>query len=367
MNDLLAAEERVRDLADKIRRTVMHPWRIMEVCGGQTHAILRHGLEELLPPGVELLHGPGCPVCVTGVSLIDCALELAKRKDMILCSYGDMLRVPGTCEDMLSVRAGGGQVRVLYSPLDAVKLAMENPSEEVVFFAVGFETTAPASALAVLRAEALGITNFSLLSAHVLVPPSLSLLMESGDDRPDAFLAPGHVCAVTGEGDYRILSSRYGVPMAVTGFEPEDILRGLLCCLSRLERGEPGLDNAYTRAVRPEGNAAALEFMRRVFMPEDCVWRGLGMIPRGGLKLRPEYARFDAVKRFSPKLAESDSSSSACRAGDVLRGRIKPSACPAFGTACTPLTPLGAPMVSSEGACASYYRFRGGETPHPRL
>lgn len=350
--------QEARSLADEINALVSQSWKIMEVCGGQTHAIAQFGIETLISPQLELIHGPGCPVCVTPVSLIDKALELASDPRVIFCSYGDMLRVPGTKDDLLSVKAKGGDVRFLYSPLDAVAIARANPGREVVFFAVGFETTAPASAMSVLMAEKEGLENFSLLVAHVQVPPSLALLMESGDAQPQAFLAPGHVCAVTGVEAYAGVAERYHVPVAVTGFSAVDILRGILCCVRQLERGVAFLENPYSRVVKPVGNPVAGGYMNQVFQSIDRTWRGLGRISGGGMALRKEYARFDALERFSPGWKETPDPPTECKSGDVLRGLVKPRECPAFGTRCTPLSPLGAPMVSGEGACAAYYRYR---------
>lgn len=347
-----------RALAERINALVTRSWKIMEVCGGQTHSIAEYGVESLISPQIELIHGPGCPVCVTPISLIDKALELAGDPRIIFCTYGDMLRVPGTREDLLSVKARGGDVRFLYSPLAAVNLAKENPDKEVVFFAVGFETTAPASAMSVLAAKREGVTNFSLLVAHVQVPPSLVLLMESEDVQPQAFLAPGHVCAVTGVSVYAELARRYQVPIAVTGFSVTDILKGILCCVRQLEHGESFLENPYARVVRPEGNPVASGFMREVFEPVDRNWRGLGRIADGGMALREEYAAFDALRKWAPGWLEKPDPQTECRAGEVLRGLIKPSVCPAFGKGCTPMTPLGAPMVSGEGACSAYYRYK---------
>lgn len=344
------------DLLDDIRRRTTRPWKIMEVCGGQTHAIARLGLEELLPPEITLLHGPGCPVCVTPVAFIDAALDLAARENVVLGSYGDMLRVPGTRGDLLGAKACGADVRLFYSPWDAVEHASESPERQVVFLAVGFETTAPATALALRRAESLGLENFFVLCAHVLVPPALDMLMDMPDARPDALLAPGHVCAVTGEKEYADLVERHHLPVAVTGFEAADLLEGIRLCIDQLERGESRLANAYARAVRPEGNPHALALMSEVFTPVDRAWRGLGIVPGGGLRLKGDYARFDALAAFG--LHESaEEPAASCRAGDVLRGTLAPSQCPAFGTVCTPAHPLGAPMVSGEGACAAFYRY----------
>lgn len=352
-------QEEVYQLLDDLHHTVTRPWAVMEVCGGQTHAIASLGLEELLPPGLRLIHGPGCPVCVTSVDLIDRAVELSLRPGVVLCSYGDMMRVPGSRGDLLSAKARGGDVRLMYSPLEAVALAGDNPGLDVVFFAVGFETTAPATALAMQQARALGHANFSVLCAHVQVPPALEWLMDQQEGRPDGFLAPGHVCAVTGEGDYRRLAERYRVPMTVTGFEGTDLLRGILMCVRQLEAGEHGVRNAYPRYVKPEGNAAARKRMEEVFETEDRHWRGLGLIPGGGMKVRPEWRDMDASVRFDCRACDGTADeASGCMAGQVLRGLLRPVECPHFGSSCTSLTPLGAPMVSGEGACAAYYRYK---------
>lgn len=348
----------VQRLLDSIARTVTRPWTLMEICGGQTHAILRAGLDRLLPDGVSLLHGPGCPVCVTPLELIDQAIALAGRPDVILCSFGDMLRVPGSAGDLLAARAAGGEVRAVYSPLDALELARREPARQVVFFAVGFETTAPAAAAAVRQAAALGVGNFSLLVAQVRVPPAIAAILEAPDCRVQGFLAAGHVCTVMGQGEYAPLSERFGVPIVVTGFEPVDILCGVLACVRQLEAGQARLENAYARAARAEGNPTARALLDEVFEPVTRRWRGLGAVPDAGLGLRPAYAAFDAAARFG--LADRTAAEpAACRAGEVLQGRLKPAECPAFGRECTPQRPLGAPMVSSEGACAAYYRYRG--------
>ncbi len=349
--------DRIRELLEDIRRRTTRPWRIMEVCGGQTHAIARLGLEELLPPEITLLHGPGCPVCVTPAAMIDAARELAARENVILGSYGDMLRVPGTRGDLLGAKARGADVRLFYSPWDAVELAAESPGKRVVFLAVGFETTAPATALALRRAAVLGLENFFVVCAHVLVPPILRTLLSMPDARPDALLAPGHVCAVAGEREYARLASQNRLPVAVTGFEAADLLEGIRACVASLERGESRFVNAYARVVRPEGNTRALALMSDVFEPVDRVWRGLGLIPGGGLRLRRSYARFDALEAFDIHASSTEERATACRAGEVLRGVLSPDRCPAFGAACTPLQPLGAPMVSGEGACAAFYRY----------
>jgi len=347
----------VQRLVEAIRKCQTRPWVIMEVCGGQTHAIVRFGLDELLPPGLKLVHGPGCPVCVTPVELIDKAVALARRPEVIFCSFGDMLRVPGSREDLLSVKAAGGDVRMVYSPLDAVALARRHPDRHVVFFAVGFETTAPANALAVLQARRLGLKNFSLLVSHVRVPPAIVALLSSPDNRIQGFLTAGHVCTVMGYTEYEPLAEQFRVPMVVTGFEPLDILQGIYRCVRQLERGEARVENAYARAVRREGNLPAQRLMQEVFEIVDRQWRGLGRIPASGLGLRDKYADYDAERRFDLAVS-SQPDSGECISGLVLQGRKKPVECPAFGTRCTPEHPLGATMVSSEGACAAYYRYR---------
>jgi hydrogenase expression/formation protein HypD len=349
-------------LARHIARIATRPWTIMEICGGQTHAIVRFGIDALLPDQITLAHGPGCPVCVTPLAAIDRALALAALPRVILCSFGDMLRVPGSRDDLLALRARGADVRIVYSPLDAVAIARANPAREVVFFAVGFETTAPANAMAVLHARRDGVANFSLLVAHVLVPPAVEAILSSPGNRIDAFLAAGHVCTITGIEQYAPLAERYGVPIVVTGFEPLDILRGVADAVEQLEDGRADVVNAYARVVRNDGNAIARAAVAEVFRVADRQWRGLGTIERSGLELAPTYAGFDAARRFALDVETSDDvASSECRAGDVLRGQIKPHDCRAFGMTCTPERPLGAPMVSSEGACAAYYRYRGVE------
>ena len=347
----------VRQLAAAIADRVTRPWTIMEICGGQTHSIVKFGLDELLPAALTLVHGPGCPVCVTPVELIDAAVALAARPAVTLCSFGDMLRVPGTGVDLLTARARGADVRIVYSPLDAVALAAQHREREVVFFAVGFETTAPANAVAVLQARQLGLRNFSLLVSHVLVPPAIEAILAAPDNRVQGFLAAGHVCTVMGTAEYGPLAARFRVPIVVTGFEPVDILRGVLACVGQLEAGRAEVVNAYARAVRPEGNAHARRVMREVFAVVDRNWRGLGLIPRSGFALRAEFAAFDAVRRFGP-VAAAVAPATECVAGQIMRGIKKPTDCPAFGRTCTPEHPVGAPMVSSEGACAAYYRYR---------
>jgi hydrogenase expression/formation protein HypD len=347
-----------RQYAREIARVTTRPWRIMEVCGGQTHAIVKFGIDELLPNTVTLIHGPGCPVCVTPLELIDKALEIAARPGVIFCSFGDMLRVPGSATDLLSVKGKGGDVRMVYSPLDAVTIAERNPSKEVVFFAVGFETTAPATAMAVYQAARKGLINFSLLVSHVLVPPAMEALLSSVNCKVQGFLAAGHVCTVMGFTEYEPLAGRFHVPIVVTGFEPLDILQGVLMCIRQLEQGRAEVENQYARSVRRSGNVPAQELIGRVFRVVPRKWRGVGEIPRSGLGLSEAYAAFDAEQKFG--LAEREVAEPAeCLSGLVLQGQIKPHECPVFGNRCTPEHPLGATMVSSEGACAAYYRYRG--------
>jgi hydrogenase expression/formation protein HypD len=350
-----------RLLAD-IEAATTRPWAVMEVCGGQTHSIIRHGIDQLLPEGIELIHGPGCPVCVTPLEMIDRALEIAARPEVIFCSFGDMLRVPGSKLDLFTVKARGGDVRVVYSPLDAVELAADHPGREVVFFGVGFETTAPANAMAVHQARARGLRNFSMLVSHVLVPPAIEALMTSPSCRVQGFLAAGHVCAVMGTWQYEPLAERFRVPIVVTGFEPLDVLDGIRRCVRQLEEGRAEVDNAYPRAVRPEGNGAAQRMLNEVFEVCDRQWRGIGLIAGSGWRLSPAFADFDAATRFDVghlTVTEPER----CRAGEVLQGLIKPDECACFGTECTPRTPLGATMVSSEGACAAYFQYRRLDAP----
>lgn len=349
--------ELARKLFDEIRSMVTRPWAIMEVCGGQTHSIIRNGIDQLLPEQVELVHGPGCPVCVTPLEMIDKALEIASRPGVIFCSFGDMLRVPGSEKDLFRVKSEGGDVRVVYSPLDAVKLARENPDREVVFFGIGFETTAPANAMAVFQARQQGLKNFSMLVSHVLVPPAIAAIMEAPDNRVQAFLAAGHVCSVMGYEEYYPLSEKYQVPIVVTGFEPLDLLHGLRQVVKQLEEGRHEVENAYPRAVRPEGNLPARGMLTEVFEVTDRGWRGIGEIPHSGWRLKDDFAEFDAARRYSVENIKTEESG-LCRSGEVLQGNLKPHQCPAFGKECTPRTPLGATMVSSEGACAAYYQHR---------
>ncbi len=340
-----------------IQRIATRPWTLMEVCGGQTHAIVKFGIDEFLPEALTLVHGPGCPVCVTSVELIDKAIEIASRPDVIFCSFGDMLRVPGTKKDLLSAKANGGDVRIVYSPLDALRIAQENPSKEVVFFAVGFETTAPANAMAVYQAYQQNIRNFSMLVSHVLVPPAMEALLSSPHNRVQGFLAAGHVCTVMGYTEYEPIAKKYRVPIVVTGFEPLDILQGVYMCVRQLEEGRAEVENQYTRSVRREGNRVAQQLIREVFRVIPRKWRGMGEIPESGLGLQPRFAEYDAERRFGVA-AHTVEESSECISGLILQGIKKPHECPAFGTRCTPEHPLGATMVSSEGACAAYYRYR---------
>jgi hydrogenase expression/formation protein HypD len=343
--------------AEAIRGVMTQPWTLMEICGGQTHAIVKFGLDELLPPEITLVHGPGCPVCVTPVELIDKAVAIAAHPNVIFCSFGDMLRVPGTVRDLLAVKADGGDVRIVYSPLDALKLARANPERQVVFFAVGFETTAPANAMAVYQAQLQCITNFSILVSHVLVPPAMEAILASPLNRVQGFLAAGHVCTIMGYTEYEPLAQRFGVPIVVTGFEPLDILQGIYMCVRQLEQGRAEVENQYSRAVRRAGNLAAQQLVGQVFQVVHRKWRGIGEIPHSGLGLRPAYAGFDAERRFDLANYTAEEASE-CISGLVLRGVKKPYECPAYGLQCTPERPLGAPMVSSEGACAAYYRYR---------
>ncbi|MGI8954557.1 MAG: hydrogenase formation protein HypD [Nocardioidaceae bacterium] len=353
-----------KNLLEQIHDVTTQKWAMMEICGGQTHSIIRHGIDQLLPAGVELIHGPGCPVCVTPLEIIDKALAIAKRPEVIFCSFGDMLRVPGSSEDLFQIKSAGGDVRVVYSPLDALKLARKNPDREVVFFGIGFETTAPANAMTVYQAQRLGVKNFSLLVSHVLVPPAIAAIMESPTCRVQAFLAAGHVCSVMGTQEYPPLAEKYGVPIVVTGFEPLDILEGIRRTVIQLEEGRHELENAYPRAVRDEGNLAAMEMLRDVFEVTDRTWRGIGPIPQSGWQLSPKYREFDAEYRFEVTGIHTDESP-LCRSGEVLQGLIKPHECAAFGKECTPRKPLGATMVSSEGACAAYYTYRRLELVAP--
>lgn len=344
-------------LLKEIEKTVTQRWVLMEVCGGQTHSILRSGLDQLLPPEIELVHGPGCPVCVTPLELIDKAIALASRPDIIFASYGDMLRVPGSEKDLFSVKAAGGDVRVVYSSLDALKIAKENPDKTVVFFGIGFETTAPANAMSVVQAKAQGITNYAMLVSHVTVPPAIRAIMNSPETQVNGFLAAGHVCTVMGYWEYEPLVRDYSIPIVVTGFEPVDLARGILMCVQQLEEGRTEVENAYTRSVAKAGNLPAQSVITQVFETCDRPWRGIGVIPNSGYRLTANYAEYDAEQRFPEIQDIATEESAVCISGLVLQGLKKPNQCPAFGKECTPLTPLGATMVSSEGACAAYYRY----------
>ena len=349
--------ELVKKTVAEIRRVVKRPWTIMEICGGQTHAIMHFGIDQLLPPEIELVHGPGCPVCVTPLEQIDKGLEIAARPDVIFTSFGDMLRVPGSNKDLFSIRAAGGDVRVVYSPLVAVKIAQKNPDKQVVFFAIGFETTAPANAMSVVQAQMLGVPNFSILVSHVRVPPAMHAILGSPRNRVQGFLAAGHVNAIMGYWEYPPIAAQYQTPIVVTGFEPLDILQGILLTVRQLEEGRCEVENGYGRAVTFEGNKPAQAVINRVFMECDRKWRGIGVIPQSGWCLRPEFAAFDAETRFDVAAIQPEESP-LCISGLILQGLKKPNECPAFGKECTPEHPLGATMVSGEGACAAYYRYR---------
>lgn len=357
--------ELVKGVLQEIQETVTQPWVLMEICGGQTHAIVRHGIDQLLPDDIELVHGPGCPVCVTPLELIDKALAIASHSDasrpeVIFTSYGDMLRVPGSVQDLFSVRASGGDVRVVYSPLDALKIAQENPDKEVVFFAIGFETTAPANAMSVMQAKALGVKNYSILVSHVRVPPAMHAILGSPHNRVQGFLAAGHVCAVMGYWEYPPIAKQYQTPISVTGFEPLDISQGILTAIKMLEDGRvEEVENAYARAVTFEGNKPAQKVLEQVFEECDRKWRGIGTIPMSGWRLRPEFADFNAEMRFDVGEIQPEESP-LCIAGEILQGLKRPHQCTAFGTQCKPEHPLGATMVSAEGACAAYYRYGRG-------
>lgn len=353
-------EYRDHDVAKRIAGAIAHtatrPWVLMEVCGGQTHSIVRYGIDQMLPPSIELVHGPGCPVCVTSLEMIDRAHAIASLPDVVFASFGDMLRVPGSRGDLLTLRGRGADIRVVYAPIDAVRLAQRNPTKRVVFFGIGFETTAPANAMAVHSAKAWGVKNFSMLVSHVLVPPAMASILQAPQNRVQAFLGPGHVCAVMGLREYEALAERYRVPIVVTGFEPVDLLDGVLMCVKQLEAGRAVVENQYARTVAHDGNAAARELVYEVFDVVDRKWRGIGSIPKSGYKLKHDYREHDAEKLFD--VAEiTTSESSLCISGLVLRGLKKPKDCPAFGRECTPQTPLGATMVSAEGACAAYFQY----------
>lgn len=346
-----------RQLLGKIRETVTKPWVIMEICGGQTHSIIRNGIDQLLPKEIELVHGPGCPVCVTPLEIIDQAISIAQRPDVIFTSFGDMLRVPGTEKDLFQVKSEGGDIRMVYSPLEALKMARENPDKEVVFFAVGFETTAPGNAMALFQAARENLTNFSEVVSHVLVPPAMETLLSSPDNRVQAYLAAGHVCAVMGYNEYFPIAEKYKVPITPTGFEPVDILQGILSVVQQLEAGEYRVDNQYARAVKAEGNPAAQKVINEVYEICDRKWRGIGIIPQSGMCIKEKYTAFDASKKFDVGHIKTEEPQE-CISGLILQGLKKPPQCPAFGKSCTPEHPLGATMVSGEGACAAYYRYQ---------
>ncbi|WP_019501094.1 hydrogenase formation protein HypD [Pseudanabaena sp. PCC 6802] len=351
-----------KQLGREISALATRPWTIMEICGGQTHAIVKYGIDELLPKEISLVHGPGCPVCVTPIEIIDRAIAIASQPNTILCSFGDMLRVPGSAIDLLSVKATGADIRVVYSPLDSLKIAQQNCDRQVVFFAVGFETTAPATAMTLYQAKKLGLRNFSMLVSHVLVPPAMETILSALDCRVQGFLAAGHVCTVMGYNEYAPIAKKYGVPIVVTGFEPLDVLQGIHMCVRQLEMEKAVVENQYARSVHQDGNAKAMQLMNEVFQIVPRRWRGIGEIPASGLGIRDEYAEFDAEKRFSldsivrHEIQPKDAN--LCISGLILQGTKKPHECSAFGIQCTPEHPLGAPMVSSEGACAAYYRYR---------
>jgi hydrogenase expression/formation protein HypD len=351
--------ELVEQYFKELHQRVTRPWTIMEVCGGQTHSLVKNGILDLLPKEITMVHGPGCPVCVTPLELIDKAIFLAEERGVILCSFGDMLRVPGSKKSLLEAKAEGADVRILYSPLEAVKLAAENPEREVVFFAVGFETTAPANALSVVQAHQEGVENYSILASHVLVPPAIEAVMNDDETAIQGFLAAGHVCTIMGTEEYGPIVEKYRVPIVVTGFEPVDLLQGILMTVRQLEAGKAGLENQYKRVVRPEGNPEARRIIRQVFRVTDRGWRGIGTIPESGYEVRPEYVAYDANLKFEVRINEVEENAE-CIAGLVLKGIKKPRECPQFGKKCTPSNPLGAPMVSSEGACAAYYHFSQG-------
>ena len=346
-------------IIDEIKHTISRPWVIMEICGGQTHSIMRHGLHQLLPPEIELIHGPGCPVCVTSIELIDKAISIASNPDVIFTSYGDMLRVPGSKLDLYSVKANGGDIRVVYSPLDAINIAQQNPAKQVVFFAIGFETTAPANAMTVLMADKLNLANYSMLVGHVRVPPAIQAILGSHENRVQAFLAAGHVCTVMGYWEYFPISDTYHIPIVITGFEPVDIAQGILFAVRQLEHNKAEVENAYSRVVTQPGNIAAQTVINQVFKTCDRNWRGIGIIPNSGWALQDKYERFDAELKFEfPEFQPEESS--LCISGQILQGIIKPPDCPAFAVLCSPENPLGATMVSSEGACAAYYHYNRG-------
>ncbi len=348
--------ELVKQYLDQIHHITTKPWKLMEICGGQTHSLVKNGILDMLPDNITMVHGPGCPVCVTPVSIIDEAIYLAQQPHVIICSFGDMLRVPGSKKSLLEVKAEGADVRILYSPLEAVQLAKENPDKEVIFFAVGFETTAPANALSIIQADKSGVSNYSILASHVLVPPAMEALLSDEENQIDAFLAAGHVCTIMGMEEYYPIAEKYKTPIVVTGFEPVDLLQGILMAVEQLEHGEYKVENQYTRYVQREGNRLAIETMQEVFSVSDRMWRGIGTIPQSGFEVNHRYKHYNARLKFNLDLPVAEENKD-CISGDIMKGLKKPFQCPNFGTACKPEHPLGAPMVSSEGACAAYYHY----------
>ncbi|MBZ5859344.1 hydrogenase formation protein HypD [Flavihumibacter profundi] len=352
--------ELVQELAREIRRITTKPWTLMEICGGQTHSLVKNGLLDILPGNISMVHGPGCPVCVTSVSIIDEAVFLAGLPGVILCSYGDMLRVPGSSKSLLDAKSTGADVRILYSPLEAVQLAKENPGKQVVFFAVGFETTAPANALSVVQADQLQLDNYSILSSHVLVPPAMEAILSDENNTIDAFLAAGHVCTIMGIEEYYPIAEKYKCPVVITGFEPVDLLQGILMAVTQLENGQYRVDNQYARSVQPEGNIRAQHTIKTVFDKSDRIWRGIGNIPQSGYEVKDRFKKFNARQKFTINIPVAQENA-ACISGDIMKGLKKPKQCPNFGTLCKPEHPLGAPMVSSEGACAAYYHYQNAD------
>ena len=350
--------ELAKKYLEEIKKTVSQPWSIMEVCGGQTHSLVKNGIIDMLPKEVTMIHGPGCPVCVTPLNIIDKAIHLALEANVILCSFGDMLRVPGSKKNLLEAKAEGADIRILYSPLEAVRIAEDNPDKEVVFFAVGFETTAPANALSVIHAHRKALKNYSILASHVLVPPAIKAVIDDEESKIDGFLAAGHVCTIMGNAEYHPLSAKYEVPIVVTGFEPLDVLQGILMVLRQLEGSKAEVENQYSRIVKEEGNPEAQKMIHKVFEIKNQIWRGIGEIPESGYQVRPEYSNFDAKRKFKIEIPEAPENPD-CISGQIMKGLKKPFECSQFGKKCKPTNPLGAPMVSSEGACAAYYHFSG--------
>jgi hydrogenase expression/formation protein HypD len=358
--------ELVKEYLEEIHRITTKPWTLMEICGGQTHCLVKNGILDMLPSQITMVHGPGCPVCVTSIGVIDEAIYLAQQPNVILCSFGDMLRVPGSKKSLLQVKAEGADVRILYSPLEAVKLAKDNPDKEIIFFAVGFETTAPANALSVVQAAKLGVHNYSILASHVLVPPAMEAILSDDENKIDAFLAAGHVCTIMGMEEYYPIVDKYKIPIVVTGFEPLDLLQGILMAVQQLEKGEHTLENQYARAVQREGNRLARQTINEVFTVDDRTWRGIGMIPQSGYEVREAYKQFNARVKFNLSLPAAEENKE-CISGDIMKGIKKPYQCPNFRNKCKPEHPLGAPMVSSEGACAAYYNYTSPNTTADNL